>query len=145
MGSEVDDRHRAFAGDAARIHARERAPAGRANHAFRVRPTSAPVAYIDFAVGKHDVKGLNSHLPQPQHLPGGGIQLREAIGKVERDVKPLAVRGNGDAGGDFRRAPRRIGRRQGERTERRDYPVFSNSENFDVPIDVRQVNARAIG
>ena len=67
-------------------------------------PAAAPVADVNFVAGEHHVVRRHAHVPNSQHPAGRGVQFGQAVGKIERNIKFFAVRGNGDAGGNFRRA-----------------------------------------
>src|SRR3954462_7560445 len=107
-------------------------------------PASPPIAYVNFLTRQHDVVRRNSDIPKPQHASVCRVELCETIGKVERNVKTLAVAGHSDSSGDLGFAQPRVDGRQRD-SEQTLYPTGDfNTEDFDAAIHIRQVNARAI-
>ena len=92
----------------------QRAATRRAGQAVRVRPAPAPVADVNFIFAKHHIERRDADVPRPQNFSGRGVQFEQAVGKIARDVNFFAVARNGDAGGNFIRAARRIARRQAQ-------------------------------
>jgi len=143
-GGQVNDRNRAFAGNEAhRVHAHQRPAPGRAGHAVGVRPPPAPVADIRLAAGQHDVVGRDADLPEPQYFAGVGLQLRQAVGEVERHVEPLAVAGHGQPGGNLRLAARRGAARQRD-GEQAPHPAILFAKDLDAAVHIGQVDAFAV-
>jgi hypothetical protein len=81
----------------------------------------------------------------PQDFSGRCVQFNEPVGQIARDVNFFAVRRNGDASRDFPIPLRCLGERQGNREQRGNCLIPANAENFDVAVDIGQINPRAIG
>ena len=144
--AEINHRHGAFARNEAHwVHADEHAAACGAGDVLAFGPPPAPVAHVSLLAGERHAVGLDANLPEPQHASTGGIQLGEPVGEIERDIEAPSVRGHGHAGWDFGAAPRRLSWRQRDRKQAHDLPRLLDSEDFDVAIHVRQVNAGAVG
>ena len=141
---QINHRHRTFAGDGTLVHAHPRAASRRAGQAVRVGPASAPVADINFVSAQHHVERRDADIPHPQNFSGRGVQFEQPVGKIPRDIKFFAVVGNCEAGGNFIRAARRVGRWQRDGIQRRNVVVAADGKDFHVAVDIGEIYPRAV-
>ena len=143
---EIDDGDGAFVRDVAHgIHADEGAASGGAGDAVGVGTASAPIAHVSLAAREHDVVRRDADFPEAEKFAGGGVVFAKAVGEIERDVEARAIGRDGEAGGDFVRAPDGIDRRQRDGEQGGDLVRPVHGEDLHAAVDVGEINARAVG
>ena len=95
--------------------------------------------------GQHGVIGREAYVPKPQHAAIRCVQFDQAVGEIQRHIKPFAVRRDGEAGGNFRAAARSIRRGQGHREQANDAAALFDAKDLDAAVDIGHVDARAVG
>ena len=144
-GAQVDDVHRALAGDVPHwIDADARPFAGRSRQVVRPGAAASPVAHERPVAHEDHVIRRDADVEGAEHLAGGRVDLEQPVREVAADVEPAAVGRDGEAAGYLTSPLGSIGRRKLNRVRGHDRRV-AHGEHLHRAMHVAHVEPATIG